>query len=186
MELASRGLSILILGKKIGSPLLLIDMLTYFCLTTTSQVPIVISVQIYMCTKDRNVYIRFVCVSNNLYYYARYLLHLWCSRRWHGGMVSRGRWEMRWWWFSLTDILIHIIHVIHTYVHTRVRGRYPSCTDTRFFFFFSIHIHTCSYTYICTYTRIYIYTHIRKHTYPRDHAHSSEGEIPQLHRLHST
>ena len=45
-----------------------------FCLTTTSQVPIVISVQIYMCTKDRNVYIKFVRVSNNLYYYARYLL----------------------------------------------------------------------------------------------------------------
>ena len=84
-------------------------MLTYFCLTTTSQVPIVISVQIYMCTKDRNVYIKFVRVSNNLYYYARYLLRLWCSRMWHGGMVSRGRWDMRWWWFSLTDILIHIM-----------------------------------------------------------------------------
>ena len=63
-------------------------MLTYFCLTTTSQVPIVISVQIYICTKDRNVYIKFVRVSNNLYYYARYLLRLWCSRMWHGGMVS--------------------------------------------------------------------------------------------------
>ena len=47
-----------------------------------------------MCTKDRNVYIKFVRVSNNLYYYARYLLRLWCSRMWHGGMVSRGRWDV--------------------------------------------------------------------------------------------
>ena len=138
-------------------------MLTYFCLTTTSQVPIVISVQIYKCTKDRNVYIKFVRVSNNLYYYARYLLRLWCSRMWHGGMVSRGRWDMRWWWFSLTDILIHIIHVIHTYVHTlRWGGDTPAAPTL--FHFFSIHIHIYSYTYICTYTHIYIYTHIRVHT----------------------
>ena len=49
----------------------------------------------------------------------------------HGGMVSRGRWDMRWWWFSLTDILIHIIPC-NTYIraHTWVRGGYPSCTDT--------------------------------------------------------
>ena len=40
-----------------------------------------------MCTKDRNVYIKFVRVSNNLYYYARYLLRLWCSRMRHGGIV---------------------------------------------------------------------------------------------------
>ena len=69
-----------------------------FCLTTTSQVPIIISVQIYMCTKERNVYIKFVRVSNNLYNYARYLLRLWCSRMRHGGKVSRGRWDMRWWY----------------------------------------------------------------------------------------
>ena len=164
-------------------------MLAYFCLTTTSQVPIVISVQIYMCTKDRNVYIKFVRVSNNLNYYAQHLLRLWCSRMWHGGMVSRGRWDMRWWWFSLTDILIHIIHVIHTYVHTLRWGGDTLAAPTLFRFFclfFNIHIHICSYTYICTYTHIYIYTHIREHTYPRDHAHSGEGEIHQLHRLHTT
>ena len=172
MELASRGLSILILGKNIGSPLLLIDMLTYFCLATTTQVPIVISVQKCMCTKDRNVYIQFVRVSNILYYYARYLLRLWCSRIWHGGMVSRGRWYMRWWWFSLTDILIHIIHVIHTYVHTLGWGGDTPAAPTLFrlfgFFwgFFSIHIHICPYSYICTYTHIHIYT---IHTYVNIH-----------------
>ena len=115
-----------------------------------------------MCTKDRNVYIKFVRVSNNLYYYARYLLRLWCSRMRHGGMVSRGRWDMRWWWFSLTDILIHIIHVIHTYVHTLGWGGDTPAAPTlfRFFFgFFYIHIHMLIYIYMHIYTHIYIYTH---------------------------
>ena len=114
---------------------MVIEFAYIFCLTTTSQVPIVISVQIYMCTKDRNVYIKFVRVSNNLYYHARYLLRLWCSRMRHGGMVSRGRWDMRWWWFSLTDILIHIIHVIHTYVHTLGWGGDTPAAPTLFRFF---------------------------------------------------
>ena len=147
-----------------------------------------------MCTKDRNVYIKFVRVSNNLYYYARYLLRLWCSRMRHGGMVSRGRWDMRWWWFSLTDILIHIIHVIHTYVHTLGWGgeipqlhRHSFVFFFFFFFFFNIHIHMLIYIYMHIYTHIYIYTHTWTYrTYPRDHAHSGEGEIPQLHRLHTT
>ena len=160
-------------------------MLTYFCLTTTSQVPIVISVQIYMCTKDRNVYIKFVRVSNNLYYYARYLLRLWCSRMWHGGMVSRGRWNMTW-WFSLTDILIHVIHVIHTYVHTLGWGGDTPAAPTLFRFFFCIHIHIYVHIHTYAHTHTYTYIHIREHTYPRDHAHSGEGEIPQLHRLHTT
>ena len=162
-----------------------------------------------MCTKDRNVYIKFVRVSNNLFYYARYLLRLWCSRMWHGGMVSRGRWDMRWWWFSLTDILMHSYHTCNTYIraHTQVRGRYPSCTDTlSLFFFLSIHIHICSYTYICTYTHTYnlhIYTHTWTYISPRlctlrwggdtpaapftyylDIAYLGEGEIPRLHPLH--
>ena len=161
-----------------------------------------------MCTKDRNVYIKFVRVSNNLYYYARYLLRLWCSRMWHGGMVSRGRWDMRWWWFSLTDILIHIIHVIHTYVHTLGWGGDTPAAPTLFrvfflVFFFNIHIHICSYTYICTYTHIYIYTHTWTYISPRpctlrwggdtpaapftyylDIAYLGEGEIPRLHPLH--
>ena len=119
-----------------------------------------------MCTKDRNVYIKFVHVSNNLYYYARYLLRLWCSRMWHGGMVSRGRWDMRWWWFSLTDILIHIIHVIHTYVHTlKWWGRYPSCTDTLSCFFvvyiyIYVHRHTYAHIHTCTYIHTYVNIHI--------------------------
>ena len=115
-----------------------------------------------MCTKDRNVYIKFVRVSNNLYYYARYLLRLWCSRMRHGGMVSRGRWDMRWWWFSLTDILIHIIHVIHTYVHTLGWGGDTPAAPTLFRFFlvfFLTYTYICSYTYICTYTHTYIYIH---------------------------
>ena len=107
-----------------------------------------------MCTKDRNVYIKFVRVSNNLYYYARYLLHLWCSRMWHGGMVSRGRWDMRWWWFSLTDILIHIIHVLHTYVHTLEWGGDTPAAPTLFRVFFLVYIYI--YVHIHTYTHMYI------------------------------
>ena len=42
------------------------------------------------------------------------------------------------------------------------------------------------YAHIHTHTYIYIYIHIREHTYPLDHAHSGEGEIPQLHHLHTT
>ena len=126
-----------------------------------------------MCTKDRNVYIKFVRVGNNLYYYARYLLRLWCSRTWHRGMVSRGRWDMRWWWFSLTDILIHIIHVIHTYVHTLGWGGDTPAAPTLFRcflgVFFGIHIHICSYTYICTYTHTHIYIYIYTHTYVTIH-----------------
>ena len=123
-----------------------------------------------MCTKDRNVYIKFVRVSNNLYYYARYLLRLWCSRMWHGGMVSRGRWDMRWWWFSLTDILIHIIHVIHTYVHTlRWGGDTPAApTLFRYYFFLVyiyIYVHIHTYAHIHTYVNIHIpatmHTHVR-------------------------
>ena len=137
-----------------------------------------------MCTKDRNVYIKFVRVSNNLYYYARYLLRLWCSRMRHGGMVSRGRWDMRWWWFSLTDILIHIIHVIHTYVHTLRWGGDTPAAPTLFRFFLT-YTYICSYTYICTYTHIYIYTHTWTYISPWP-CTLRWGEIPQLHRLHTT
>ena len=95
----------------------------------------------------------------------------------HGGMVSRGRWDMRWWWFSLTDILIHIIHLIHTYIraHTLVRGRYPSCTDTLSFFcffFFNIHIHMLIYTYMHINTHIYTYIYIHTHTYIYIYTHT--------------
>ena len=114
-----------------------------------------------MCTKDRNVYIKFVRVSNNLYYYAQYLLRLWCSRMWHGGMVSRNRWDMRWWWFSLTDILIHIIHVIHTYVHTLGWGGDTPAAPTlfRFFFYFLFFWHTHTYMFIYIHMHIYTDTH---------------------------
>ena len=165
-----------------------------------------------MCTKDRNVYIKFVRVSNNLYYYARYLLRLWCSRMWHGGMVSRGRWDMRWWWFSLTDILIHIIHVIHTYVHTLEWGGDTPAAPTLFRVFFGffiaytyIYVHIHTYAHIHTHTHIYIYIYIHTCTYisPRpctlrwggdtpaapftyylDISYLGEGEIPRLHPLH--
>ena len=149
-----------------------------------------------MCTKDRNVYIKFVRVSNNLYYYARYLLRLWCSRMWHGGMVSRGKWDMRRWWFSLTDILIHIIHVIHTYVHTLGWGGDTPAAPTLFRFFLAytyiyVHIHTYAHihTHIYTHTWTYISprpctlrwggdTPAAPFTYYLDIAYLGEGEIP--------
>ena len=92
----------------------------------------------------------------------------------HGGMVSRGRWDMRWWWFSLTDILIHIIHLIHTYVHTLWWGGDTPAAPTLFRFFFLTYTYICSYTYICTYkhTHIYIYIYIYIHTHIHIHTHT--------------
>ena len=91
----------------------------------------------------------------------------------HGGMVSRGRWDMRWWWFSLTDILIHIIHLIHTYVHTLWWGGDTPAAPTlfRFFFFFNIHIHMLIYTYMHINTHIYIYIYTHTHTYIYTHTY---------------
>ena len=132
----------------------------------------------------------------------------------HGGMVSRGRWDMRWWWFSLTDILIHIIHLIHTYVHTLWWGGDTPAAPTLFrffFFFFNIHIHMLIYTYMHINTHIYTYIHTHIHIYTHTHtwtyispwpctlrwggdtpaapftyylAYLGEGEIPRLHPLH--
>ena len=63
----------------------------------------------------------------------------------------------------------HSYHTCNTYIraHTRVRGRYPSCTDTLSFFFvlfcflvyIYIYVHIHTYAHIHTYTYIYIYTH---------------------------
>ena len=98
----------------------------------------------------------------------------------HGGMVSRGRWDMRWWWFSLTDILIHIIHLeyIHTCTHFG-EGEIPQLHRRSFvFFFFLTYTYICSYTHICTYkhthiyTYIYIYIHIHSHIHIYTHTHT--------------
>ena len=94
----------------------------------------------------------------------------------HGGMVSRGRWDMRWWWFSLTDILIHIIHLeyIHTCTHFG-EGEIPQLhrhSFVFFLFFFLTYTYICSYTHICTYKHTHIYIYIHIHSYIHIYTHT--------------